>query len=398
MPIHIVVRRLWVHVVALLAACMFSLPVVAAETIRFAFLELTKDARFDDKRLFFRTLSRPLGDPFAGAEVALREVRFVGQALGVSFTLERVKGKDGAELLTQLDKLAAEGVRYFLINAPAPVVTELAQAAKGRELLLFNVSAADDVLRQEECQANLYHTLPNHSMQSDAMAQFLVASKWRNVLLLEGPLPDDKLIAAAFEASAKRFGLKIVDKRSFVLSNDPRQREQGNVGLLTTGSDYDVVYVADSDGEFARGVPYQTVQPRPVVGSEGLVAEAWHWAWERHGAPQLSGRLEKQAGRRMASMDWAAWVAVKAVVESVVRTSNADFATVVAYLGGDEITIDGFKGNRLDFRPWDRQLRQPILLATHNRVIERAPIAGFLHQTNNMDTLGFDQRDSRCKP
>lgn len=398
MPIHVVARQLWLHVLALLAAFMLSLPVVAAETIRFAFLELTKDARFDDKRLFFRTLSRPLGDPFAGAEVALREARFVGQALGVSFALERVRGKDGAELLAQLDKLAGEGVRYFLINAPAPVVTELAQAAKGRELLLFNVSAADDVLRQEACQANLYHTLPNHGMQADAMAQFLVANKWRNVLLLEGPLPDDKLIAAAFEASAKRFGLKIVAKRTFVLSNDPRQREQGNVGLLTTGSDYDVVYVADSDGEFARGVPYQTVQPRPVVGSEGLVAEAWHWAWERHGAPQLSGRLEKQAGRRMASMDWAAWVAVKAVVESVVRTSNADFATVVAYLGGEEITIDGFKGNRLDFRPWDRQLRQPILLATHNRVVERAPIAGFLHQTNNLDTLGFDQRDSRCKP
>ncbi|MBL8445089.1 MAG: ABC transporter substrate-binding protein [Zoogloeaceae bacterium] len=398
MPIHIVVRRLWAHVAALLAVFMFSLPVVAAETIRFGFLELAKDARFDEKRLFFRTLSRPLGDPFAGAEVAMREARFVGQALGVSFALERLRGKDAAELLTQLDKLAAEGVRYFLVNAPASVVTELAQAAKGRELLLFNVSAADDVLRQEQCQANLYHTLPNHSMQSDAMAQFLVANKWRDVLLLEGPLPDDKLIAAAFEASAKRFGLKIVAKRSFVLSNDPRQREQGNVGLLTTGSDYDVVYVADSDGEFARGVPYQTVRPRPVVGSEGLVAEAWHWAWERHGAPQLSGRLEKQAGRRMASMDWAAWVAVKAVVESVVRTNNADFATVVAYLGGDEITIDGFKGNRLDFRPWDRQLRQPILLATHNRVVERAPIAGFLHQTNNMDTLGFDQRDSRCKP
>lgn len=398
MPIHIVVRRLWAHVAALLATLMFSLPVVAAETIRFGFLELAKDARFDEKRLFFRTLSRPLGDPFAGAEVAMREARFVGQALGVSFALERVRGKDGAELLAQLDKLAAEGVRYFLVNAPAPVVTELAQAAKGRELLLFNVSAADDVLRQEQCQANLYHTLPNHSMQSDAMAQFLVANKWRDVLLLEGPLPDDKLIAAAFEASAKRFGLKIVAKRAFVLSNDPRQREQGNVGLLTTGSDYDVVYVADSDGEFARGVPYQTVRPRPVVGSEGLVAEAWHWAWERHGAPQLSGRLEKQSGRRMASMDWAAWVAVKAVVESVVRTNNGDFATVAAYLGGDEITIDGFKGNRLDFRPWDRQLRQPILLATHNRVIERAPIAGFLHQTNNMDTLGFDQRDSRCKP
>lgn len=398
MAIHDIVRHFRAHAAALLAALLFSVPVFAADTVRFGFLELAKDARFDDKRLFFRTLSQPLGDPFAGAEVAVREVRFVGQALGVSFALERAKGKDGAELLAQLDRLAGEGVRYFLINAPAPVVAELAQAVKGRELLLFNVSAPDDSLRQAQCQANLYHTLPSHSMQTDAMAQFLVANKWRNVLLLEGPLADDKLIGAAFEASAKRFGLRIVAKRAFVLSNDPRQREQGNVGLLTTGSDYDVVYVADSDGEFARGVPYQTVQPRPVVGSEGLVAEAWHWSWERHGAPQLSGRLEKLAGRRMASMDWAAWVAIKAVVESVVRTGNGDYATVVAYLGGQAITIDGFKGNRLDFRPWDRQLRQPILLATHNRVIERAPIAGFLHQTNNLDTLGFDQRDSRCKP
>lgn len=370
----------------------------AQSTVRFAFLELDKDARYHEKQLFFRTLSRPLGQPYAGAEVALREARFVGQALGVSFALERVKGKDGADLLAQLDKLAGEGVRYFLVDAPGAVVDALARATRGRELLLFNVSAADDALRQESCQAHLYHTLPNHAMQTDALAQFLVANKWRNILVLQGPLPEDKLIGAAFEASAKRFGLKISARKDFVVSNDPRQRDLANVALLTAGDDYDAVFVADSVGEFARSVPYRTVRPRPVVGSEGLVAEAWHWAWERHGAPQLSSRLEKQADRRMASEDWAAWIALKSVVEAVVRTNNADFATVVKYLGGDEITIDGFKGNKLGFRPWDRQLRQPMLVATHNAVIERAPIEGFLHQRNNMDTLGFDERDSRCKP
>ncbi len=370
----------------------------AQSTVRFAFLELDKDARYHEKQLFFRTLSRPLGQPYAGAEVALREARFVGQALGVGFALERVKGKDGADLLAQLDKLAGEGVRYFLVDAPGAVVDELAQATRGRDLLLFNVSAADDALRQERCQAHLYHTLPNHAMQTDALAQFLVANKWRNILVLQGPLPDDRLIGAAFEASAKRFGLKISARKDFVVSNDPRQRDLANVALLTAGDDYDAVFVADSVGEFARSVPYRTVRPRPVVGSEGLVAEAWHWAWERHGAPQLSSRLEKQADRRMASADWAAWIALKSVVEAVVRTNNADFATVVKYLGGDEITIDGFKGNKLGFRPWDRQLRQPMLVATHNAVIERAPIEGFLHQRNNMDTLGFDERDSRCKP
>ena len=376
----------------------FALAAGAAEVIRFGYLELADDPRYDERKAFFRTLSRPLGAPFAGAEVALREARFVGQAIGVSFDLVRARGADAPALLAELEKLHAEGVRHFLIDAPGKVVAEVAAATRGRELLLFNVSAPDDALRQAQCQAHLYHTIPNHGMQADALAQFLVAKKWRNVLLLQGPRDEDRLIGAAFENSARRFGLKIVDKKDFVLSNDPRQRDLGNVGLLTAGGDYDVVFVADSDGEFARSVPYDTVRPRPVVGAEGLVAEAWHWAWSRHGAPQLVSRFAKQAGRHMGSADWAAWVAVKAVVEAVVRTGNAPFDKRVAYLGGEEITIDGFKGNRLYFRDWDRQLRQPILIATHNAVIERAPIQGFLHQTNNLDTLGFDRRDSRCKP
>ncbi len=376
----------------------FALAAGAAEVIRFGYLELADDPRYDERKAFFRTLSRPFGAPFAGAEVALREARFVGQAIGVSFDLVRARGADAPALLAELEKLHAEGVRHFLIDAPGKVVAELAAATRGRELLLFNVSAPDDTLRQAQCQAHLYHTIPNHGMQADALAQFLVAKKWRNVLLLQGPRDEDRLIGAAFENSARRFGLKIVDKKDFVLSNDPRQRDLGNVGLLTAGGDYDVVFVADSDGEFARSVPYDTVRPRPVVGAEGLVAEAWHWAWPRHGAPQLTSRFEKQAGRHMGSADWAAWVAVKAVVEAVVRTGNASFDKRVAYLGGEEITIDGFKGNRLYFRDWDRQLRQPILIATHNAVIERAPLQGFLHQTNNLDTLGFDRRDSRCKP
>lgn len=390
--------RALTHLALATSLLLFALVAGAAEVIRFGYLEITDDPRYDERKAFFRTLSRPLGAPFAGAEVALREARFVGQAIGVSFDLVRARGADTPALLAELDKLHAEGVRHFLIDAPGKVVAELAAATRGRELLLFNVSAPDDALRQAQCQAHLYHTLPNHGMQTDALAQFLVAKKWRNVLLLQGPRDEDKLIGAAFENSARRFGLKIVDRKDFVLSNDPRQRELGNVGLLTAGADHDVVFVADSDGEFARGVPYDTVRPRPVVGAEGLVAEAWHWAWPRHGAPQLVSRFEKQTKRHMGSADWAAWVAVKAVVEAVVRTGNAPFDKLVAYLGGEEITIDGFKGNRLYFRDWDRQLRQPLLLATHNAVIERAPLQGFLHQTNNMDTLGFDRRDSRCKP
>lgn len=383
-------------VLGVLATLALASSVAAATTVRIVHLELDPDGRYDETRLFFRGLAQPLGRPFAGAEVALREARFVGQAIGVEFALERAAGADAKALIATVERLHKEGVRFFLIDAPGALVAEVSKAVRGRELLLFNVSAADDALRQAQCQPNLLHTVPNDAMRADALAQFMVSKKWRSVLLLEGPKAEDRLQAEAFDRAAKRFGLKIAERRPFVLSNDPRQRDQGNVALLSAGGDHDVVFVADSDGEFARSVPYRTVRPRPVVGSEGLVAAGWHWSWERHGAPQLNARVEKHAGRRMAEPDWAAWMAVKAIVEAVVRTQNAAFAPLVKYLKGEEITLDGFKGNRLGFRPWDNQLRQPILLATHNAVIERAPLTGFLHPTNNMDTLGFDQRDSRC--
>ena len=369
----------------------------APEELAIGYLALKKDPRYARKRTYARFLTQPLGSPYVGAKVAIEESRFVGAALGVELKLERRRAKSATALVEAALELAGAGVQYLLIDAPGPVVDEVARATRGRDLLLFNVSARDDVLRQAQCQAHLLHVIPSHAMLMDALVQYLVSRKWREVLVLIGPRPEDEQLTTAFERSAKRFGVEIVEQRPFVLSNDPREREKNNVALLTAGVDYDVVFVADTDGEFARDVPYQTVRPRLVVGTEGLAASSWHWAWERHGAPQLENRFEKRAKRPMRAVDWAAWVSVKAVVEAVLRTEGAVFATVRDYLLGDQIVLDGFKGNRMNFRPWSRQLRQPILLITHNWVVERAPLRGFLHQTNNLDTLGFDARDTRCE-
>jgi ABC transporter substrate binding protein (PQQ-dependent alcohol dehydrogenase system) len=48
------------------------------------------------------------------------------------------------------------------------------------------------------------------------------------------------------------------------------------------------------------------------------------------------------------------------------------------------------------FRAWNRQLRQPILLHTYDAVIAVAPLEGFLHETNTLDTLGLDRPESGC--
>jgi ABC transporter substrate binding protein (PQQ-dependent alcohol dehydrogenase system) len=154
--------------------------------------------------------------------------------------------------------------------------------------------------------------------------------------------------------------------------------------------------VADSEGDFARYIPYQTHIPRPVIGSEGLVADGWHWTFERHGAPQLNQRFEKLAGRRMQEVDWAGWAAVKAVVEAAVRVRSVDPAALREALLSPEFQFDGYKGTAVSFRPWSGQLRQPILLHTHDAVIARAPLEGFLHELNTLDTLGADRGESAC--
>ncbi len=372
----------------------------AAEATPFpiGYLEVTDDPRYEEKRAYARIRVKPHDRPRPGAELAVRGSRILGRAVKMKFSLERGSGKTAADLISEVERLWTAGIRFFLIDADAQVVNAVAEATKDRELLLLNVSEPADILRGSGCRAHLAHVIPSHAMLTDALAQFLAARKWRDVLVLKGPLPADAAFAQAFEASARRFGVRVVKARDFVLGNDPREREKNNVALMTAEGDYDVVFLADTEGEFGRYVPYQTILASPVIGTEGLIAEAWHWAWERHGAPQLNQRFEKYAKRRMTGTDWAAWAAIKAIVESGVRTKSADFKTVRAYLLGDEMTLDGYKGTPSSFRPWDNQLRQPVLLRTHNAVIERAPIKGFLHPTENMDTLGYDRGDRRCRP
>jgi ABC transporter substrate binding protein (PQQ-dependent alcohol dehydrogenase system) len=368
----------------------------ATDVFNIGYLELKKDERYKKKHLVARFMGEPLGRPFAGASTALKEVKFHGTEIGVSFALEKVVAKKSADFITHVDSLYAKGVRFFVADLPATELAALAKELRDKDIVLFNISAFENTLRQQDCQANLYHTVPSHAMLADALGQYLISKKWRNVLVLEGPLDDDKQLSEAFETSAKRYGLKISEKRPFILSNDPRERAKNNVTLLT-GGDHDVIYVADSQGEFARNTPYQTLKPTLIVGSEGITASAWHWSWDRHGAPQLEKRFEKANKRPMSNTDWAAWMAVKAIAGAVQATKNTDFSVLEKHLTSSENLLDTFKGNASNFRPWNNQLRQPILLNTHNWVVDRAPIKGFLHHKNNLDTLGIDERKSTCK-
>ncbi len=385
----------------LTAVCLLVLataPAPAAkEVVTLAYLQRANDPAYEPHRAYTGLALRDLEPPLDGAKTALRESRVLGRTLGVKFELQELTLSEGDDPVAAIEALTAAGTGIFLLDLPLADVTQAAAALADRDVILFNIRHGTDSLRGEGCSPVLFHTVASDAMRMDGLAQFLLKKNWTEVLILEGEHAADRIMSAAFQDSARKFGLEVVDLRPFVLSNDPRVRDETNIPLLTGDADYDVVFLADTLGEFGRYVPFQTYDPRPVVGSEGLVASAWHWTWERHGAPQLNQRFDRIADRPMTDTDYAAWAAVRAVVEAMVRTQSREIPVLRAYLTDETFTFDTYKGAPGNFRPWDNQLRQAVLLHTHNAVIARAPLEVFLHQINTLDTLGRDRQETACR-
>jgi ABC transporter substrate binding protein (PQQ-dependent alcohol dehydrogenase system) len=364
-----------------------------------AVLSLASDARYAPKRLERAYPDQPAGRVLEAVKMAVDDTSLELQELGVALQIREVTLADAAALPKALADMKAAGVHYVIADLPAALLTQFAQQAPlalGGSVVI-NVSADDDALRNESCAAALLHTYPSRSMLTDALAQYLAERNWRKLLLLQGPLPADQLQVAAMQTSARKYGLKVLQTKPFKLSGDPRERDLYNTRLLTNDREHDVVAVMDSNGEFARTLPYATQWPRPVAGSNGLMAMAWHPQWERNGGPQISRRFQKAAKRAMQSQDWAAWIAVKALATGLSDNPKADVASQLKRLRSGEIAVDGNKGPPLSFRAWDGQLRQPIMLGHGDGVVGMAPLDGVLHPTEVMDTLGTDQRESKCK-
>ena len=374
----------------------FALPLYAQD-IHLGLLRLQNDPRFDEDFTYARIELRAQGDVLAAIEMAINDMKVITDARGLSVVLSEAKvAADG--LVQAAQNMLALGVTHLIMDLPGDEVDTMATSLAGSNVVLLNTTAPEDWLRSK-CHPNLLHTAAGDRMIADALVQHAMFHKWRDLLVLRGKTDRDNLRADSFVQAAERFRLRIVDDREFDLSTNPALREQNNISLITGGRrDYDAVYIADEIGEFARYVPYQVARPRPVIGATGLIAAEWHWALERYGAPQVNSRFERLStgNRRMSWQDWSAWMATRAVLTAFTKSPDPAMEAVNAYLRSDRLRLDGSKGKQMNFRPWSGQLRMPILLATHNAIIEIAPLEGFLHQINSLDTLGYDEKEFIC--
>jgi ABC transporter substrate binding protein (PQQ-dependent alcohol dehydrogenase system) len=370
----------------------------SAATWQVLVLGLKDDPRLERKRLELAYPGHAAGPVKPAIQVAATESQSALAASGHQLKLHFTEwdGRNLPALMRDIGKLTPD---FVLLDLPAAQQMALMKdsATLGHKPVFFNISEPAEELRGTACHAQWLHTPPSQRMLSDALAQWLVSRNWREALWLTGQQAEDLKLKEVWQASFKRFGIKLKAQRNFVLSGDPRLRDQGNPRLLTAEPSHDVVLVLDSDGEFARLLPYNTAQARPVAGHAGLVPMAWHPHFERYGAPQLNRRFVRQAGRAMGAYDWSAWVAIKAIAATLEERPKATLAQHAHALRSGQVGIDGFKGAALSFRAWDGQLRQPIFLAHGDGVAAMAPVEGTMHPRDVLDTLGADQADSACK-
>jgi ABC transporter substrate binding protein (PQQ-dependent alcohol dehydrogenase system) len=346
----------------------------------------------------------PRDDGLAGAKLAINDNTTTGQFIGQQFELTDIAVRADDDAVTALTTLVAGRITLILTDVPAELLLRLAAAGRDKQVTLFNVGAPDDALRQQDCRNNVIHVAPSRAMLADALAQYLVWKKWSRWVLAYGSHPDDTLLANAYRRAAKRFGARIVKEVEYKDTGGARQTDSGVVQtqqqmpVFTQGlPDYDVLVTADESEVFANYLPFRTWDARPVVGSAGLRPVSWDPSSESWGGTQLQDRFVRMAHRRMTPLDMQAWTAVRMIGEAASRSRSTDPAKIMQDMTSADFGIAAYKGQKLSLRDWDWQLRQPILLADGRTVVSVSPQPGFLHQVTELDTLGFDRPETKCK-
>ena len=341
----------------------------------------------------------PEDNGFAGAQLADEDNGTTGTFLGHTYETMMV-AVPPEEADAALDAILADGIRFIILMADDADLTRLADRAAQDGAVVFNAQAEGVALRDNECRANVLHVAPSRAMRADAVAQFALWKRWPRWFLIHGSNPEDQALADAYRRAAKKFGGRIAEEREFEDTGGSRRTDTGHVLVqrqlpvfTQDADDHEVVIAADESDVFA---PFHLWTPRPVMGAAGLRPVTIHGAHEAWGATQFQRRFEELTGRYIREEDYQVWLSLRVLGEAVIRTMSNDPQTILDYAISDEFELAAFKGVPVTFRPWNGQLRQPILLYDGRITVSVSPQDGFLHQVSPLDTLGLDKPESSC--
>jgi ABC transporter substrate binding protein (PQQ-dependent alcohol dehydrogenase system) len=343
-------------------------------------------------------LISPTDEGIAGAEIGIEDANITGKFLGYSLTLAHINTLDSA--VTD----AITHAPVVLIDSPDAQYQQAVRSVVSinPSALVVNVASGKDAFRRMHCELNVLHTYPSYQMKTDALGQWLRTKRLSSVLTLRGAHESDEAYLDAFLRTAKKFKLNIVEKKTWQASFDLRRSAFSEIPLFTrTKKPYDAIFAADTQSQYAYSLPFNTHLIVPIMGSAGLKPLGWHFTHEQWGARQLQNRFKDKFSRTMNEVDFAAYAAIIAISTALQRSDSSDFKNndsqmhesvtgtrLFNALVEGQLSIAAYKGRQLTFRKGTRQLRQPMALAHEEALVIHAPLPGFLHQRDELDTLG----------
>ena len=339
-----------------------------------------------------------------GSKMGIKDNNTTGKFTNQNFELieKKITKKESAKQV--FEEFRKEKYKFFILNVSKDDFAEIQSSDLIEGSIVINASLKDNNLRNQNCNKNILHTAPSYKMVSDALIQFLKRKNWTRLLLISGVNERDKQFADSIKLASDRFGLKITNEKIWDMTHDFRRTADLEILKFTQGEKYQVLVLADegntfgdSGNSFGDYIPYRTWKPSVVVGGEVLKPTSWHFTHEQWGGNQMQSRFLKEYKRLMTNIDFNSWVGIRTLGEAIIRTKSLDVKILLEKIMDKEFNLAAYKGKPLSYRNWNGQLRQPILLVTPRALVSVSPQPGFVHPRTELDTLGIDEPDSKCK-
>jgi len=116
-------------------------------------------------------------DGLAGLQLAMDDSNTTGQFQNQSFVLVNTLVKTPEDVAAAMAALAGQKVGFVVTDLDADALLKAAEIGKANGQVLFNASAPDERLREEDCRANVIHVAPSRAQLADGLAQYLI---WKN--------------------------------------------------------------------------------------------------------------------------------------------------------------------------------------------------------------------------
>jgi len=296
--------------------------------------------------------------------------------------METATGPD--EVVVAAQRLVNDDGAFAIVGGYSLAeATALGQWAAGEGVPFFNVGAPSDSLRNDACAATTFHIQPSAAMYLDAIAGWYVRAGLRNWYFVqsddaEGTAQYDRLrYALEVNHFAAREAGRVAIGPDDSLEDLARTIARSNADLVVLLLDPDAQIAAVSAmesagvGAMVTGFPWPETQTRdyfaalrtaaPTLGAQ-FRATAWEATLDAYGAREVNARYRDQFGEPMSSSAWAAYQGINILYTAALFGGVTNGQDVVAYLVNQNNVFDLWKGIGASFRPWDRQLRQPLYL------------------------------------